>query len=397
MKRILIHFLSLFLLASLMVIVALKVPIPLATNSDFRVLYYTDQGLTRGINVYDHQGKIQMITEIRGGALDFDFIPQFAYPPWFALGTFFLGLFSIQSAATLWFEINLLMIFASIWFLTDGWAARYRLIAFPATFIFFPVLGTLAIGQYDFPVLLGLSMLIYSIKHKYPGLTALGMTFLTFKPHIGALILLAGLVHLLLRRDAFGRKALTYTLGAGIFLFVIGFLADSAWPVNYLNSLINYSGLSHITTCSECANLSVWLARSYNGGSGLSQASVISVILLVALVIALTLIRPPLWKFPALFLTYALLVTLLASPYLYNYDYVLLLVPFAILVISKNGMMDRIILALCYFIPLVFIGLFGRAGNVSLLVSTVMISILVYLQIKSLVDVPAFASYNTHN
>jgi hypothetical protein len=397
MKRILVYLLSSFVLAGVMVVIALNVPIRLATNSDFRVLYFTDQGLTRGISVYDHQGKIQMLSEIRGISLDLDFVPQFAYPPWFALSTFFLGLFPIQYAATLWFEINLLIIFASVWFLTDAWPSHYRLIAFPATFIFFPVMGTLAIGQYDFPVLLGVSLLIYSIKHELPGLTALGMAFLTFKPHIGGLVLLAGLVHIILRRDIYSRKALVFIVGTGILLFGLGFLADPTWPVNYLDSLINYSGLSHITSCSECVNLSTWLVRSFYGGSSLSRASWVGAILLAGLVIGLMLTRPALWKFSSPWLSSAALVTLIASPYLYNYDYILLLVPFSVLAVPKSNIADRIVIVLCYFIPLVFLGLFGRDGNISLIASTMLVFILVFLRTKSLVDVPAFASYNTNN
>ena len=166
MKRLVFFLLSSFLLAFLMLMVALKVPMPLATNSDFKVIYYTDQSLTLGINVYDHAAKINMINEVYGTSIDENFMPQFAYPPWYALSTFYLGLLPIQKAAVLWFEINLVMLFLSVWFLTDGWKPLYRLLAFPAALFFFPVLGTLAIGQYDFPVLLGVSMLVFAIKHK---------------------------------------------------------------------------------------------------------------------------------------------------------------------------------------------------------------------------------------
>jgi magnesium-transporting ATPase (P-type) len=318
--------------------------------------------------------------------LEFNYIPQFAYPPWFALSTFFLGLFSIQYAATLWFEINMLIIFASVWLLTDAWSSRYRLIAFPAAFIFFPVMGTLAIGQYDFPVLLGASLLIYAIKNERPVLTALGMAFLTFKPHIGGLVLLAGLVYLSLRRDRFSRKALVSILGAGILLFGVGFLADSTWPISYIHSLVDYSDLHHITSCSECANLSVWLSRCLLDGS-LASAALIAAALLTLFVALFFWFRKSLLRSHELFLNAAVLVTLLVSPYLYNYDYILLLVPFAFLVFPGGRIVDRIVVALAYFSPLVFIAMFGRDGNVSLLVSTFAVSILVFQRIRSFATV----------
>lgn len=392
MKRILIYLIFFCVLVGIMLAIALKIPIPLATNSDFRVLYFTNLGLIQGINIYDQPAKIQMMSDVYNTHLELDFIPQFAYPPWYALSVFFLGYFSIAQAATLWFEINLLMIFISTWLLTDGWPPRYRLIAFPVVFLFLPVLGTIAIGQYDFPVLLGAALLTYAINRERPGLAAAGIVLLTFKPHIGGLILLAGLIHLLLRRDEFGKRVLKLVAGSGVLLFGIGFLADSAWPVSYAHALMDYSGLSHITSCSECANLSVWLVRGLYFGPGLASASLVSVFLLLVLVVAVTWMRPSLWKASSQWLAIAALITLLASPYLYNYDYVLLLVPFAWLVFPKRAAIDTFLVVLACLAPLIFIGFFGRAGNISLLASTLTVFVLVYLRLNSQVDVPTVAA-----
>lgn len=394
MKRPLVFLLSSFLLATIMVLVALKIPIPLAVNSDFQVLYYTTQGLIRGVDVYDHAGKMQMINEVYGANIDESFIPQFAYPPWYALSTVYLGLFPIRSAAVLWFEINLVMLFLSVWFLTDGWKPSLRLLAFPAALFFYPVLGTLAVGQYDFPVLLGVSMLVYALPRQRPVLTALGMAFLTFKPHLGGLILLAGLAYLLARRDDFGRKAFGYTVYAGIFLFLAGFLADSAWPIHYFDSLFNYRELGHITTCSECVNLSVWLSRRLSGESSLSQAGTIAGAVLTVLLVLLYFKRKALFESPALLVASALMTTILASPYLYNYDFLLLLVPFAVLSGSK---LERVIISACYIGSTLALVLYGREGNDALLVASVAVAALLYLRDKIHVDAPASASYNGNN
>jgi hypothetical protein len=313
------------------------------------------------------------------------------------LSTFYLGWFSIKSAATLWFELNLLMLFLSVYFLTDHWKPLVRLLAFPAALLFYPILGVLAVGQYDFPALLGASMLVYAINHKIPLLTALGMSLLTFKPHLGGLILLAGLIHLFLRRDDFGRKSLLYTVWAGIFLFFVGFLADSRWPIHYLQSLVNYRQLGHITTCSECVNISVWLSRTLSGGLSLAQAGIIGGLLLIVLTTALILIRPPLWKTPTLLLTAALMVTILASPYLYNYDFTLLLIPFAILAHTSN-LFQKIILLLCYLAPMFALVLYGRNGNISLIAVAVIVSLFLYARAKNpVIDFTQQAAYNINN
>src|SRR6266508_926191 len=138
-----------------------------------------------------------------------------------------------RAAATLWFELNLVMLFLSVWFLTDGWSGRLRLIAFPLALFFLPVLGALAVGQYDFPALLGIALLIYSLRRENVALTMLGMVLLTFKPHIGALVLLSVLIFLLVSRNSFGRRVIRSLIAAGIFLFIVGFVADPVWIISY--------------------------------------------------------------------------------------------------------------------------------------------------------------------
>jgi hypothetical protein len=107
------------------------------------------------------------------------------------------------------------MLFLSVWFLTDGWNGRLRLIAFPLALFFLPVLGALSVGQYDFPVLLGTSLLIYSLRRENVALTMLGAVLLTFKPHIGALILLSALGWLIIKKSNFGRRAMRSIVVAG--------------------------------------------------------------------------------------------------------------------------------------------------------------------------------------
>src|SRR5689334_13439476 len=190
MKRSLLILPASFFLLSAMVGVALTVPSTLPVNSDFSAIYNTDLALVHRIPIYD-LSRVEVLAQQHSGIPPENFfLARFPYPPWYALSTFYLGLLPTRAAATLWFELNLAMLFLSIWFLTDGWDGRLRLIAFPLALFFFPVVGALAIGQYDFPVLLGTSLLIYSLRRQNIALIVLGMVLLTFKPHIGAMILL---------------------------------------------------------------------------------------------------------------------------------------------------------------------------------------------------------------
>ena len=377
MKRTLVFFLSSFLLVILMIFVALYVPNTLPTNSDFSALYNTDLALVNHVPIYDLP-KVELLAQQHSGIpRENFFLARFPYPPWYTLSTFYLGFMTAQAAATLWFELNLVMLFLSIWFLTDGWNGRLRLIAFPLALFFLPVLGALAVGQYDFPVLLGTSLLIYSLRKESLALTVLGLVLLTFKPHVGALILLSGLAWVIGSRRSFGGRLLRPLLIAGILLVAIGFIADPAWILSYPKMLLNYQNEGNVSACSECASLPVWLSRWFFDGS-LSTAMRIAILLLVLLIVLFYFVRSS-FKAHEFLLTAALLVTLLVSPYLYNYDFLLLLVPFAVLVRPVN-LFQIIVILICYFIPSFALLLLGRAGNISLILVTIVLTALLYWQ-----------------
>ena len=392
MKRTFLFPIAFLLIAGLMPAIALYVPNTLPAHSDFSAIYNTDLALVHGVPIYDLRAVESLAVKASGIPPEKFFLARFPYPPWYALSTFYLGLLPAKAAATLWFELNLVMLFLSIWFLTDGWSPRLRLIAFPLALFFLPVLGALSVGQYDLPVLLGTSLLIYSLRKESIALTTLGAALLTFKPHIGALILLSALIHLILCGDNFGRRALRSILIAGVLLFLVGFIADPAWPVSYPNMLLNYQNEGNVTACSECASLPVWLSRWLFDGS-LTKAAMIAVVFLIALVLLFSSVRIALLNSPALLLTSALVVTLLVSPYLYNYDFILLLVPFAVLINSSRNFINHIVVIACYLVPTFAIAFWGRHGNISLIIVTILIALLLYLRAKeSSIDVPAYAA-----
>ena len=381
MKRNLLIFILLIIALGIMLVLALYVPNSLPVNSDFSALYNTDLALVNSIPIYDLPAVESLAVRASGIPPEKFFLARFPYPPWYALGTFYLGWLPSKAAATLWFELNLVMLFFSVWFLTDGWPPRLRLITFPLALFFLPVLGALSVGQYDFPALLGTSILIYSFRKQNIALTTLGAVLLTFKPHIGALVLLWALIHLVLRGANYGWRALRSILVMGVFLFIAGFIADSAWPVNYPKMLLNYQNEGNVTACSECASLPVWLSRWFFDGS-LTKAAGIAVVLLIALVLAFSLNGNMLLRSPALLLTSALVITLLVSPYLYNYDFILLLVPFAVLINSNVDIPGRIIVIACYLVPTFVIAMWGRPGNISLIIVALVLVLLLYLSAK---------------
>jgi hypothetical protein len=388
MKRTLLVVLILLAAAVVMLAIALYVPSVLPANSDFSALYYTDLALVNRVPIYDLP-RVEALAQASSGiSEEHFFLARFPYPPWYALSTFYLGLLPAQAAATLWFEINLLMLFLSAWLLTDGWSGRLRLIAFPLALFFLPVVGALAVGQYSFPVLLGTSLLVYSFRKQNALLAALGIALLTFKPHLGALIFLCALGWLIYHRGDFERRVLRLVLIAAALLLILGFLADPAWIVSYLRMLVNYQNEGNVSACSECASLPVWLSRWLFDGS-LALAARIAVLLLVLLLAGALLNRRTLLESPVLLLVSAVLVTLLVSPYLYNYDFLLLLIPFAVL-INKANTIRIVIISVCYLFPTFALLLLGRAGNIALVPATVVLAVLTALETKKpVIDVPA--------
>jgi len=213
MKRILFFLLSIFLLILLLLAIAIYLPIPLDPFLDFQVLYRADQGILRGVALYDQTAQAEMIADDLGVSVDRVFVLPFPYPPWFALATLPLALLPVEVAVRAWFLLNIAMLLASVWLITDGWTSRRRLYSFIAAPLFFPIFGALIVGQYVFPTILGMAMLVYALRKQNVSLIALGMALVTFKPHVGMFVALAAAAHLLFRRDEFGRAHAMRTFG----------------------------------------------------------------------------------------------------------------------------------------------------------------------------------------
>jgi hypothetical protein len=372
--------------------IAIYLPAPwLPTNSDFSAIYNTDLALVNGIPIYDLTA-VRAFAQPRSGIPDESFfLARFPYPAWYALSTFYLGFLSPASAATLWFEINLVMLFLSVWLLTDGWPGKTRLFAFPAAFLFLPVMGALVVGQYDFPVLLGTSLLLYGLKKEKMAAVVCGAMLVTFKPHIGGLIFLFLLIWLLAKGNDFGRRSIKYIVLVLCGLIVSGFLADSQWISRYATMLLGYQNEGNVTSCSECISLPMLISRAMFDGS-LRTAIMIAGLLLILVAVFYYLQRSVFMKSAVVFMTAASFAAMLVSPYFYNYDFILLLIPFAVLLEQTKSWGVGIILGLCYLAPYLALGIYGRNGNAALIVITLILYGLFYLQAKGqtgAIDVPA--------
>ena len=366
-------------------------PLPLPPYLDFQVLYHADLGLLQGIPLYDRAGQAEMIANLAGVAPDHVFVLPFPYPPWYALSTIFLALLPIEVAARLWFGLNLSMLMISVWLLRNGnnsasqnsesndssrWEQSREtlhsvrvlaktLLYYLLAILFVPVLGSLFVGQFIFPVLLGASLLTFSLRRENVPLTALAAALLTFKPHLGGPLAGAALIYLFLRRDDFSHRARTAILVTALLLFAVGFLADPNWPVNYLHSLLGFRDMPGVVSCGLCASLPVALVSLVTGQTSIVPALPLGAALFIVLFGALFLFRREVFRTPESLVAASVLVTLLADPYLLNYDFALLLAPLFLLRRAARRV-DWIWLILAYLLPLLLLGLLGRAGSLYL-------------------------------
>ncbi|MCC6568135.1 MAG: hypothetical protein IT315_02745, partial [Anaerolineales bacterium] len=120
-------------------------------------------------------------------------------------------------------------------------------------------------------------------------------------------------------------------------------------------------------SCSECASLPVFLSRWLLDGS-LASAARIALGILLALIGIFIWSRNRLTKSPESVLTFGLLATLQVSPYLYNYDFLLLLAPFAVLT-ARGMFFQRAVVILSYLVPMIALLTLGRDGNVFLILA----------------------------
>lgn len=364
-----------FFLLAAMLAVAKAVPIPLDPFKDFQVLYRADQGVLRGIALYDRAAQEQMVADDLGVSADRVFVLPFPYPPWYALATLPLALLSPDEAVRAWFLLNLAMLMLSVWLLTDGWTPRKRLYSFVAAPLFLPVFGALTVGQYVFPTILGMAALVYALRHKIIWMIPLGMALVTFKPHVGMLVALAVTVRFFLRRGDFNRRAILYTAATGASLFLLGFLADGNWIVNYPKSLFAFKGVSE---CEICVSLPMTIVRL--AGLGFDQAFIVSLALLTvfSFVLFKNFSRMDDGSLVALFTCMALLV----NPYLLNYDFAFAILPLFMLASIARTRTDWFILALSFLLPWLGLIFFGRDGNITLLLSTMLIAIVLLTNVR---------------
>ena len=337
------------------------VDLPIAAAEDFYQLYASDLAVRYGVGLYDEAAQAALYARVQGLPPESVRAFPWVYPPWYNLATFYLAWMPIREASRLWFYLNFAMLGGGVVLLTAGWPRRRQLAALVAALLFVPSIAVLFIGQLIAPAFLGACACAAGLRRARPGMAGLGLILLSFKPPAGVLIALAGVAWLVTRRRPWSRRALGVALVGGLVLVAGAFALDPTWPADYLGSLLRLGGLEVPALCDSCSSLSQVLARRLTDSA--SGPWIVSGVLAAAIVGVTLWGRHPLWKSGPALIAAAVLLTLLVSPYVRNYDYVMLLVPLMLTVESARGLPAALVIAAAYFIPWLTLIFPGRPGG----------------------------------
>lgn len=332
---------------------------------DFIMLYAATLGIIKHVPLYDGPA-ITGLTMLAVGANGDFYLPPYPYPPWYALSTFYLGWLPLVQAANAWMILNITMLVTSILLLTEDLKLVYRIGITLAALIYIPALGLIVVGQYSVPVFLGTCLFVYAVRHEDAPFTALGFVLMSFKPHLGFFLIPAGLLWLITLRTPFSKRALWIAGCSFLGLILLGFLADPAWPITYPRSLLSYTSLPQVANSQLLASFPALLTKMLLGHVDAFWVPCLSIAGLV--ILSLVYRRFEVFSQMEGLIAAGVLMMLLTSSYLLNYDYVFLLLPIIYLARVTKTILTRLLLGLVYVLPWLSLVL-GRNANIVYVIS----------------------------
>lgn len=359
---------------------------------DFYTLYSSVVAVGRGISPYDHAALAQIQQAELGwdaASLGVPSLPFF-YPPWYVLLSLPLAVLPFRTAAAAWLAVNFLLLMAGCLLVLkalDWRPGRWLLPLLAGATLFMPTLGDLVVGQYGMPVFFGVCLVgglftgtlpsANTSARWRPALAGLGLVLLTLKPQLGSGALVVSCVWLVQRRYF---QPLAWAAGLLAVLAASSFRVSPNWPVEMITAQATYAiwaGIPFpIQGCDTCSTFAAIVESTGVGGQVALLVDVLAILALVGAVIAA-------WRRCGdnllFLLSLACVATVLGTPYLRNYDLVILLLPFLFVLHSTLGVarhpgylptpVTRVVLVIAYALPL--LGTFagdrlavGRSGVV---------------------------------
>jgi hypothetical protein len=384
-----------FLLVGALVFLAGKVfpQLPLS-GSDFTALYAADLAISRGITPYDHAAVAKIQTEELGLSLKGAVVPSlgYFYPPWYAYLTLPLALFSFRDARLIWLCTNLAMVIAANLLLVNAWSKRaeaWTLFVLGASVLFLPVVWTMLGGEFAIPVLLAAAASIWAIEKGHPRISGISLFFLSLKPQIGLFLLLPLAMGIVKLRNW---SAVKWAMGTGALVAASTSLVYPTWLPDFFFAMDSYkawAGTSDpLGRCDTCVGVKPAL-EAVLGQSLLSNGLYLGFILLCLVVFMRCWVKSQ--GDPSYTLAVVTGLTAVATPYLRNYDLVILVLPLTYVWLGWRDLkgltrgITGLILLLVYTIPwlVIFYGNRELNGRSGLLIASLMLLVLFVLGTRS--------------
>lgn len=309
-------------LALLALLIAFRLVSPvLYTESDFFTFWLAGRLAITGGNPYSSQAWIAG-HHLYGATWIAN--SSFLYPIPLSLVFAPLGLLPIYPAYVVWVTLSQLMIVASGALLLRPHPpslVRYYLLPLAAgTAIFRPTILALLNGQVTALVLLVLAGVVYLWREGKWWQGSLLLSLLVLKPNLGVPLIAMLSLYLLIRRRF---SALLWEGAGGLALLLVGILQNAHWIGEYVNV-----GSAKLETTFG-ASPTVWGVSGtichYNLNCTVPPAALAALLLLAGYVYLLVKSRDSLS--PAWAAGFAVTVVLLVTPYTWQYDQLLLLIP----------------------------------------------------------------------
>ncbi len=350
---------------------------------DFYTLYSSVVAVSRGISPYDHAAIAQIQqTELAWDAVALR-VPSlpFFYPPWYVLLSMPLVTLPFRTAAVGWLVANFLLLMAGclLVFRALRWPlGRWLFPALAGAALFAPTLGDLVVGQYGMPVLFGVCLIgacsarsriaagcgpsgaASELSWGGDALIGLGLVLLTLKPQLGIAALLVTCAWLVQQRRL---QPLAWGAGLLVVLGIASFRVSPNWPVEMITAQASYAAWAGvpfpIQGCDTCSTVAAVVESAGITGP-------LAVVVDSAVMIALAIMVIAAWRRRGDDLIYLLslacVATVLGTPYLRNYDLVILLLPSLVVLYSttREGwrpgylpvVLMRVLLGVAYVLPL---------------------------------------------
>lgn len=353
----------LFVLIAILLGRVLPVPV---FYSDFMSLYHAVSGWQQGHSFYDFKTQQTLMfetTRIAKPDFDIELYPYFPYPPWYLIGTFFLGWLSFEWAYRTWLILNVGMLMLSAMLVTANEKREVKIGAILAFIFYFPAVGLYVIGNYTLPVLVGAALLLYAARKEDAPLSVLGIVLMTFKPHIGIFLGLFGYGWLWTQKALFARQARWMTPLAGIILAAFGWILEPNWVSGLYQAMYTWQTANYIQTCTYCSSPANLIMRFIGTEAGMLSSSLPSLLLFLLAASLVWLRRKSVFSDLEKTIAVAAVLTAVVLPYMVNYDYVILLIPLTIAFLRYQNRQQRIFIAFLYILPWIGI-VIGRASSV---------------------------------